>query len=1078
MKKKLKYLLVCLLMTSVSMSFAQTKVASGRVISAKTGEAIVGASVRVKGTTKGLLTDVNGEYKLNVKKSTKKLVISFIGMKTVKVLAKPNQIVKMEQDISRFDEVVVTALGIKRSEKTLGYSATNVNGEELSKARNTGVTNALSGKIAGLQIKSTSSDPGSATSVTIRGFGSINGSNQPLYIIDGVPLQNTTFNTSGHSIGAGGISNIAPDDVESMTVLKGAAATALYGSRAANGIIMITTKEGKKGKNRNFTINYNGGVQVRQVSHFPEFQNDFGQGWNGNQTYIENGSWGPKLDGSDVVYGPIWNNQQLIHKYSALKNNVKDFFELGITQNHNISLSGGSDNNKMNYYLSYSNVTDDGIMPSDADKYDRNTLAYRGSFEAAKWLKLSSSINFAKSQTDVVGSFQGTSVIDGLYEMPREVSIVDMQDLDNAFFTPEAYFTPYGITNPYWSLANNYNHLDSKQIFGKLQADIKPLESLTLTYRYGFDYTDYDTKIGKPQINLDDALIDNDYGYAPSEMNQDGYVYARYGRKYEINHDFLMNYDRRFNDFSITTIAGVNIMEQKMTRMIGQTDVLSFYSDFWDLSNGATKTEISERQYTKRMIGAFGDITLGYDDMLFLNLTARNDWSSTLPEDKNSFFYPGATLSWVFTKLIPKNNILNFGKVRLAYGKTGNDAELFMTQDSYTQAYANGYYGRDILKFPLYSLNSFLLKRRAGNNKLEPEISKEFEAGVNLKLFSDRLGLDFAYYNRTTSGQIFELPVDPATGYTSKVINFGDVRNKGVELLIDLTPIKTNKFTWNVGVNFTKNINEVLTLPDGIEGGKVEIDKFSAGNNAVYMYAEKGKPIGQYYTYLPKRVEDKTSPYYGDLIVGKDGLPMLTDKVKDTGLNMNHDWTAGIITSLSAYGFTLSAVLDIRQGGSMFSRTKELMAFTGNGIATTYNDRKPFIIPNSVLGIIDDNTGEIVAYTENKEQLSQTNQGIQKYYSDTGAGEGGLSYMVDRSFTKLRNITLTYELPTNWSRSLYVNGISLSAFVNNVFTWTAKDNYYVDPESTTTGTDLRGNFGELYVNPANRVYGFNLNVKL
>lgn len=1062
-------------MVSISLVSAQTKTASGRVISSEDGQPVIGAGVYVKGSNQGVSTDLNGQYSITVPAATQTLVVSYVGMKTVEVAAGQNVTVTLDPADRELGEVVVTAMGIKRSEKTLGYSATNVKGEELSKARNTNVTNSLSGKVAGLQVQSTSSDPGAANTVVIRGFGSINGSNQPLYVVDGVPLQNTTFNTSGHSITAGGVANIAPDDIESMTVLKGAAATALYGSRAANGVIVITTKQGTKGSTRNFSIEYNGGLQARQVSVFPTFQNDFGQGWNGMQTYIENGSWGPRLDGSTQVYGPIWNNQQLIHEYSARENNVRDFFDIGLSRNNNVSLSGASADNKMTYYLSYSNTTDDGIMPSNADLYKRNTMAYRGTFDAASWLKLSSFINFARSATDVVGSYQGTSVIDGLYEMPRDVSIVDMKDITSPFFNPEAYFTPYGITNPYWSLANNYNHLDSKQIYGKVQADVKPFKDLTLTYRYGFDYTDYDRKVGLPQIKLDDALINEDYGYAPSNMNQDGYVYSYYGRKYETNHDFLANYDKTFENISLTAIVGSNIMEYGITGMAGQTDVLTFYTDFWDLSNGATRSELSEGQSMKRMIGLFGDVTLGYNDMLYLNLTARNDWSSTLPAGKRSFFYPGATLSWLFSNVIPKNDVLTFGKIRVAYGKTGNDADPYLTSNRYVQASANGYYGADIAAFPMNSINSFLLSTLAGSTSLTPEMNSEFETGLNLQFFGGRIGLDAAYYNRITSRQIFTLPIDPSTGFNNMVINFGEVQNRGIELLLNTTPIKTNNVRWDLGINFAKNNNKVLSMPESLEGGKVQIYRFAAGDDAVYMYAVEGKPMGSYYTYLPQYVTDKNSEYYGRQIVDAAGQPVKGTEVEDTGLDMNHKWTGGITTSLSAYGFTLSSALDVRQGGVMFSRTKNLMQFTGNGIVTTYNDRNPFIVPNSIQVNEDDNGN--ITYTENTTPIKMSNSSYQDYFDKYGWGNAGLAYLVDRSFVKLRNITLSYNLPAKWAKSIYLSDISVSAFVNNVFVWTAKDNYYIDPEGSTTGTDLGGNFGELYVNPASRIYGFNLNVK-
>ena len=978
--------------------------------------------------------------------------------------------IALKTDAELLDEVVVTAMGISRSEKTLGYSATTVKSDEIIKARTTNVADALSGKVAGVQVSSTSGDPGAVSNITIRGFGSINGSNQPLYVVDGVPLATSYFSGQGKNVAAGGVSNIASEDIESMTVLKGAAATALYGSRAANGVVVITTKSGKKGDHRNFNVSYSGSVQSRLVSYLPEYQNEFGQGWNGMQTYIENGSWGPALDGSMQVYGPIWNHQQLIHEYSAKKDNVKDFFEPGLSQSHTISLNGLSNDNKMSYYISYSYTGDDGVMPSDHDKYERNTIAFRSSYDATNWLKVSSSVNFARTSTDAVGTYQGTSVIEGLYEMPRDVSIVDMKDTSSPFNQPEAYFTPYGVTNPYWSLENNYNHTAAKQIYGKVQLDIKPIKDLTLTYRMGFDYTDYDVKWGYPQIELDDALIDEDYGYAPSNMNQDGYVYASYRRSYELNHDFLANYARKFlnEKLDLNVNVGVNMNERYATSMSGQTDDLTFHTGFWNLSNGATKSTLAESQSKRRLVGLFGDVTIGWDDMVYLDLTARNDWSSTLPIDNNSFFYPGATLSWIFTKLIPENNVLSFGKLRLAYGKTGNDASPYLTGVTYRQAYASGYY-TTTTEFPMNGTNAFMASATKGSSTLKPEMTSEFEAGVNMQFFKGRFGFDVSYYNRTTSDQIFTLPVDPSTGFYYMVTNFGKVRNQGVELVVNTVPVQTKDFRWELDFNFAKNNNEVLSLPESLEGGKVSIYNFSAGNDAVYMYAEEGKPLGQFYTYLPQYTAD------GRPIVDANGQPVLGTAVEDTGKNMNNDWTGGVTTALTYKGFSLSAALDIRKGGYMVSRTKNLMQFTGNGAVTTYNSRRPFIIPNSVVS--DGNGG----YVENTTPLYLTNSSYQKYFNDYGYGDGGEAYLLDRSFVKLRNISLTWNVPQKWVKAMSLSGLSVTAFCNNVFTWTASDNRYVDPESTTVSQasygDLATQFGELYTNPSCRIFGCNLSVK-
>ncbi len=1073
MKKIAIFLSMLLFMGTLAVN-AQTKVINGIVTSSEDGQPIPGVSVSVRGTTLGTVTNIDGYYELQVPEAAKTIVFSFVGMKTIEVAIEGTKIdAVLNQETFGVDEVVVTALGIPRSEKSIGYASVKVDDAELLKSRSTNVTDALSGKVAGLTIQSTSSDPGAASTVTIRGFGSINGSNEPLYVVDGVPLQNTIIGTSGHAITAGGIGNISSNDIESITVLKGAAATALYGSRASNGIILVTTKQGGKGEGRDFNISYSGGVQFRQMSVFPELQNEYGQGWDGTQTYIENGSWGPHLDGSTQVYGPIWNNQQLIHEYSPLENNIKDFFDIGVSTNHNVSLSGVSSDDKMNYYVSYSNSLDDGVMPTDADKYVRNTVAFRSTYQGADWFRVSSSMNFARSETDVVGSYQGTSVIDGLYEFPRDISIVDKKDLSSPFNTPEAYYTPYGITNPYWAIANNYNHIDSKQVYGKLQADIMPVSELTLTYRFGFDYTDYDRKLGYPQIANDAALIDEDYGYSPTNMNQDGYVYGAYRRSYELNHDILVNYDDRFGAFSLTANAGLNVNERYFTSMAGQTDVLTFNTGFWDFSNGATKSTLTESQYKRRLIGVLGDVTVGFNEMLFMNLTARNDWSSTLPMGKNSYFYPGATLSWIFTELIPKNNTLSHGKLRLAYGKTGNDAGAYLTSTKYVQGYANGYYGGNIAKFPLNNANSFISSTTAGSISLQPEMTTELEVGTNIQFFNRRLGIDAAYYDRKTEDQIFTLPIDPSVGFSNNVVNFGAVQNKGVELVLNTTPVQTKNFRWDFDVNFAKNHNEVLSVPESLEGGRVTIYNFSAGNDAVYFYAEEGKPIGRYYTYLPKFVEDENSNYYGYQIVDEAGQPVIGTEVEDTGKDMNHKWTGGLTTALSAYGFSLSASLDVRYGGYMFSRTKNLMQFTGNGVVTVYNDRQPFVLPNSVRVV---ETGGITEYIENSTAIKLTDDSYQFYYDKRGYGYGGEAYLIDRTFTKLRNVTLTYSLPDKWIKSLYLSNLSVSAFANNVFVWTAKDNHYIDPEGSTTGTDLTGAFGELYVNPASRIYGVNISI--
>ena len=1066
MKKRLTMFLATLLLC-MGTALAQTKV-TGTVLSQEDGQPIIGAAVKVDGTQTGMLTDVNGKFSLTLPQGRNQLTISYLGYESKTVTAKNGMRVFLKADATALDEVVVTAMGITRQQKTLGYSAQTLDNEELTAGKLTDVTSAMAGKVAGVQINTTSSDPGQANSVIIRGISSINGNNQPLYVVDGVPLVQTTFSGSQKeqdqfSNAVGGISNINPNDIENMTVLKGAAATALYGSRAANGVIIITTKTGKKQGERNFQISYDGSVSWRSVATLPKMQNRFGQGWNGKQTFIENGSWGPELDGSTQVYGPIWNHQQLIHKYEAVENNIKDFFEAGVNTSHSVSLNGVSGDQKMTYYLSYSYTADNGILPGDKDTYKRNTIAYRGSYQATDWFKLSANMNLAKTNTNTVAAFQGTSFIDGIMEFPRDISLVDRKNLNTAFDTPEAWYTPYGITNPYWAIENNYNHNDAKQVFGKIQADINPIKQLTLTYRFGFDYTDYDHKLGFPQIALDDALINEDYGYAPSNMNQSGYVSSLYYRKYEINHDFLANFADKYVDgkLDLNVNVGVNMNERGRNYMEGQTTDLTFHTGFWMLSNGATKTTLEEYKYKRRLVGLFGDVSIGWDEMIYLGLTARNDWSSTLPKEKNSFFYPGATLSWIFTRLIPKNNVLTFGKVRAAFGKTGNDADEYRVYPNFVQAFSNGYYAADLTKFPFNGVNAFQASSTIGSNSLKPEMTTEVEFGVNLALFNNRINIDFAWYNRTTDDQIFTLPVDPSTGYSFMVTNFGKVRNRGIELLVNTVPVQTKDFRWELGFNFSKNNNKVVSMPESLDGGMVNLNSFSAGSDAVYMRAVEGLPMGELFTYLPQYTAD------GKLIVDANGQPLKTTEVVDTGKNVNADWTGGVTTSLWYKGISLSAALDVRKGGYMFSRTKNLMQFTGNGEATIYNQRRPFVIPNSVY---EDGT-------ENVTPIYPGDGSYQTWFNDFGANEVGEFYLIDRSYVKLRNITLAYQFPKSLVSKLYLSDITLSLFCNNVFTWTHKANRYIDPEVSSYGNDLRGMFGELYSNPACRTFGFNVGLK-
>ena len=1065
--EKLKLFAACLLMVVSTTIFAQNRQVSG-VVTDVTGEPVPGAFVLVKGTSVGVATGNDGTFHLSsVPSGASTLIVSILGMKTAEVNIAPRVEVVLELESEYLEGTVVTALGITKSQKAIGYSATTVRNDEITASRNSDAMSALAGKVAGMQVSNSSTTAGGAQSVIIRGVSSIGRTNQPLYVIDGVPLQSVTvYNTySGYGNLGAGVGSLNSDDIESMTVLKGAAATALYGSRAAGGVIVINTKSGK---NKNYSqVTVNAGVQFSSVSTLPEFQNTWGTGWNGSLTLDENGSWGPIMNGKLREYGPVVNNSQMIKDFVAIPNNIRNFYETGVQYNTSIALQGGND--KTGYYVSYSHVNDNGILPYNKDTYKKNTLSLRGNHQAYKWLQLESSFNLTTQSTDQVGEgSQNTSMIEGLYQSGRDISFIDAKDQSNIFNTPAGWYTPYSITNPYWLIENAYNHTDMKKLFGKVQANITPMRQLTISYRYGFDYTDYDSKLTEAQINLPADNPNNG-------TNMEGTIQANYARYFETNHDFLVNWaDKYFSDkFEVNATVGANINERYSTGLTSAVTGLTFDTGFWDLSNTSNKPSASESQSRRRGIALFADVQLGWDDQVFLDVTARNDWTSTLPLGNNSYFYPGATLSWIATNTFDLSKTpISFAKFRLAYGKTGNDPAVYQTVATYSQAEAGGYFGAGTaLYFPFGGYNAFMKSATLASSTLQPEMTTEFEVGGDFRFFNDRIGIDVAYYDRVSDMQIFSLPVDPATGYNTMVMNFGKVSNKGVELLLSTTPIRTRDFRWNLDFNFAKNNNMVVSLPEGLEGGKASIVRDGWGK--IYMYAEVGKPIGQLYATLPLKTED--GKYICDPATG---LPLQNENFEDTGYNVQNDWTGGISTSLSYKNFSISATLDVRFGGKMYSRTKSLLWFTGNSIETTYNERRAFVLPNSVVdaGVLAG--GEATKeYVENTTPIDLYSGNFQYYFDGNTSNPllGSACNLIDRTYAKLRNLSISYTLPDKWVKPVGIKGATISAVGNNLFVWTPASNCYIDPDQGFT-TDLNGMLGEYFCTVPCRYIGLNVKV--
>ncbi|MBQ4412741.1 MAG: SusC/RagA family TonB-linked outer membrane protein [Prevotella sp.] len=1055
MKKSLTMLMVSLFLF-VGTALAQTKI-TGTVLSQEDGQPIIGAAVKVDGTNTGMLTDVNGKFSLTLPEGKKSLTISYLGFEPKTVTAKNGMRVFLKADATSLDEVVVTAMGIKRSAKALGYSATSLDGEEIAEVRTNDIMSGLAGKVAGVQISTTSSDPGASNSVIIRGVSSLNGSNQPLYVIDGVPMSNSsTYSSNGLNNGydfGNGANAVNPDDVENMTILKGAAATALYGSRAANGVILITTKSGKK--QAGVGVEYNGGIQWESVLRLPQFQNDFGMGWYGNKTDDENGSCGPKFDGSMLRYGSIYDYSQKMKSYVAMKDNMKDFFDTGMRYNNSVSFSNATD--ATTYYVSLSQIHDDGIIPTNADSYTKYTFTANGS-QKVKDVTISTALNYAYQKNSFVTTGQGgSSMYNAIMQTPRDISIAEMKDLSDPFNTPGYYYTPYGITNPYWVL-NNYEHKqESERFYGKLQLDYDFLKYFKATYRFGLDTETRHRNQGEP--NLESMFKDTYNADASTIAGATGQVTQQTTRQREINQDFFVTFDMPVSDFNINAVAGFNGNERSYSYLYGHVENLTIPT-FFDLSNSSERPEVSQYTQKRRLYGIYGQAELAWKNMAYLTLTARNDWSSTLPKENRSFFYPGVTASFLFSELFKDDlkKIINFGKVRAAWGKTGNDANVYMTQSVYAQASSSSSgWASSAFPFQKTGTNAYTAGNTLGSLNLSPEMTTEFELGLNMGFLQNRIVVDFSYYDRKSDKQIFSLNMDPASGYTAMNTNLGKIGNKGIEALITLVPVRTKDFEWAITWNYTKNKNKVISLPEEL-GGEVNIYGFSGGTG---LYAIEGEEMGIFKCYRTKTDGE------GHIVVNNKGIPLQTDDIEKVG-SMNYKYQMGIGNTFRYKGVSLGIDFDIRKGGLLFSRTADISYFTGNAIQTAYNDRNPFIVPNSVQS--DGNGG----YVENTTPLDPTQ--IYNFWNN-GGFLSDESFLIDKSYVKLRSVVLSWELPKKWLSGTPLQGVKVSFFGNNLFLWTPSSNTFIDPELTSFGNDLSGNFGEYSANPSSRKFGFNVNVK-
>ncbi|GHT73857.1 SusC/RagA family TonB-linked outer membrane protein [Bacteroidia bacterium] len=1058
MKNKVLITLTALLM-SAGVVLAQELNVSGTVLDANS-DPVVGATVMVKGSTTGTITGINGDYNIQAAHDGT-LTFSFLGMSPVDVAinGRGRLDVRMATGDTELQEVVVTALGVSRQSKGLSYSVAAVDNAEITKGGERSALNALQGKIAGVSITSNSGAPGSSSRMVLRGYSSINGNNEPLFVVDGVPISNNASQTDielYNTVDFGNaINDINPNDIESMTVLKGASASALYGSRAANGVVLITTKSGVAQDKMH--IDYSGTVNFTNYLPILKLQDKFGQGWSGHFAYDENGSWGPKFDGKDRLYGRIINGQQMYKPFVGQPTNMEDFYQTGHSVNNSISLSGGT--NKTTYYASYSNVTEDGIVPTSVDKYIRNTFAFNGK-TTGKYMTVSSAITYNQKSMSAVAGGQGNSLFNNIMQIPRDFSIVDMANYKSQFYDINGYYTGYGVVNPYWSANEDGDKYDEDHVYGNLKIDVPIYKSLQFTARVGEDF--YTSRQKQWNAIVAPEPWSENYG---TSINDVGMVSEKRDYRREFNADAFLTFAPTVGDFSLNGLVGYNLNARYRNDFKVQVDGLDL-PDFYHLKNSPATPVPTQRTEQRRLVGAYAQLDFDFKRMVFLNLGARNDWSSTLPEDANSYFYPMAGVSLLFSEMIPAiQKVVNFGKVRVSYGMTGNDPDPYVLKsvmaggDILPISFGNG------VKFPFNGLNAYEVSNTIGNATLRPELTKEFEVGADLRFLDSRLNIDIAYYKRNTTDQIMDVPIATSSGYSIAWMNLGDVQNQGIELAVKVTPIKTKilgeDLQWDLGVTFTKNENKVIELLDGVLD-EIQIGGFSGTG----IWAKAGEKMGYFKTTGVQKTED------GKIIVGPNGVPLITSATEAYG-SFQHDYVMGFSTQLGWNGIYLSASFDFRKGGLFFSRTSDINDFVGNNLRTAYNDRQPFVVPNSVRATKDASGNTI--YVENTTPITMAN--INTYW-DRGGPEGEASKLIDKTSFRAREVVLGYRLPKKWVSKTPFAGIDVSINARNLFLWLPKSNTFIDPDVTTFGSGIGGEFGEFSAYPSTRSWGFSLKLSI
>lgn len=1073
MKKLLQSLFVMMLLANFA--FAQNRTITGTVTSQADNMPIPGVSVKIVGAAGGSITGSDGKYTVSVPSTAKELQFSFIGYTTQNKAITASGVVNasLADDSQGLNEVVVTALGIQRKKNELPYAAQEVKSEDLTRTRDNNFVNSLSGKVSGLEIKQ-SNTMGGSTNVVMRGSKSLTGNNQALFVVDGVPISNANTNSTDQQRGRGGYdygnaaADINPDDIASVNVLKGAAATALYGSRASNGVIMITTKKGRK---NSLGITVNSGLTFGKIdkSTFAKYQNEYGAGYanqysdadfDGYGSPDRNFQYSDRFGNGfqlftpfqeDASYGAAFNPNTMVVQWDALdpsspnygkatpwvaaKNTPESFYKTAVGSTHSISVDGGGENTTFKF--GYTRNDETGVLPNS--KISKNIFNFSGDHEITKNLKLSANANYS----NIEGKGRYGTGYDG--SNPNQQfrqwwqTNVDLDELKTAYEREEKNITwnwsdvsgtkPIYSNNPYWTRYKNLQNDTRDRYFGNVALTWKPLEWLDVLGRVSYDGT---TEMQEERIALGGADLSE---------------YQRFNRSAsETNFDLLVNFNKNISeDFTFRGLLGANIRRNKLSSILAKTNGGLNVENLYSLSNSVNLIEAPIERYERSGVdGIFANATFGYKELLFLDASLRRDISTTLPLFNNVYWYPSVAGSFLFSNLMKDSSWLSYGKVRLNYAEVGNDASALSLYDIYNV--------KTIFDGTL--LTSLPISKNNAN--LKPERTRAVEAGLEANFFGGRAGFDFSYYRTNSVDQIMAVDVSTATGYGTKFVNAGTVRNQGFEVSAFVLPVKTQDFSWTLNVNFTRNRNKVVELYEGNQNLQI-----APLNGGVTLNATLGKPYGT--------IRGQDFVYKnGEKVVGEDGYYAQSGPDQVIG-DVNAKWTGGVQNNFKYKNFGLSFLVDVRKGGSVFSLDQAYGQATGLYVETAgLNDLgNPSRLPISmgggvILPGVDKDGNPNTVRVENVDN-GTTPYG---YISNPEA-----AFVYDGGFIKLREAALTYSLPKKWIGEKAIKGIDVSLIGRNL--WIIHKNVpYSDPEAGLSSGNIQGYQSGAY--PSVRTIGFNL----